>query len=163
VRPVRQIRQVRQRRAVADGVVYVPIYDDGDGPADGWAPRPGIYALEVASGRLLWARGQAELCAGAAGCLAGISAPVSAIPGAVFAASADGATRAFDARDGRVLWSFDATQRFASLAGGSAQGGALASAFGPVVANGRLLLGGGHLWNGRGGNALLVFASEPAR
>jgi polyvinyl alcohol dehydrogenase (cytochrome) len=148
--------------AAGDGALYVPIYDDGDGRVDGWAARPGLYALEAATGRLRWARGQAELCAGDTDCFAGVSAPVTAIPGAVFAASIDGTTRAFDARDGRVLWSFDAVRRFPSLAGGTAQGGGLASAGGPVVANGRLFLGAGHAWTKRGGDALLVFAPAGA-
>jgi len=147
--------------AAEGDTVYVPIYDPGDERAEGWGPRPGLSALRATTGEVLWSRGTAEICGAEKGCSAGISAPVTAIPGAVLAAFADGKLRAFAAEDGRELWSFDLARRFPALAG-EAQGGVLASAAGPVVANGRLYVGGGHAWIGQGGNALLALALDGA-
>jgi polyvinyl alcohol dehydrogenase (cytochrome) len=146
----------------ADGdTVYVPVYDPGDERYDGWGPRPGLTALRATTGEVLWSRGSAEICGAEKRCSAGISAPVTAIPGAVLAAFADGRLRAFAAEDGRELWSFDMARRFPALEG-EAQGGVLASAAGPVVANGRLFVGGGHAWIGQSGNALVALAPDGA-
>jgi len=145
--------------AAAGDTLYVPVYDPGDERYDGWGPRPGLTALRATTGEVLWSRGTAEICGDAKGCSAGISAPVTAIPGAVLAAFVDGRLRAFAAEDGRELWSFEMARHFPALVG-EAVGGALASAAGPVVANGRLFVGGGHAWIGGSGNALVALAPE---
>ena len=147
--------------AAAGDTVYVPIYDPGEDRTDGWGPRPGLSALRATTGEVLWSLGTAEICGADRACSAGISAPVTAIPGAVLAAFADGRLRAFDAETGRPIWSFEMARRFPALAG-EAVGGGLASSAGPVVANGRLFLGAGHAWTGRSGNALLVLAPAAA-
>ena len=64
------------------------------------------------------------------GCSPAQMAPPTAIPGVVFAGSLDGHLRAYDARDGKVIWDFNTAQTYTNssnhqewlLAGGDCLG-----------------------------------------
>jgi polyvinyl alcohol dehydrogenase (cytochrome) len=97
------------------------------------------------------------LCAAGPGCSASQSAAVTAIPGAVFSGSADGGMRAYAARTGEILWTFDANRSFETVNGIEATGASFDGA-GPVVAGGVLyFLSGSGGFVGRPGNVLLAF------
>jgi polyvinyl alcohol dehydrogenase (cytochrome) len=89
----------------------------------------------------------------------GITAALTAIPGAVLAASQDGTVRAHASEDGRVLWSFNTLQDFTTTNQVPARGGSM-GAPGPTVAGGMLFVPSGYvgLGNGTPGNVLLAFA-----
>jgi polyvinyl alcohol dehydrogenase (cytochrome) len=138
--------------AVADGVAFVPV---GGFQSD---ERGGVHGIDIASGERLWfTPPQPLLCMPGPGCSASQSAAVTAIPGAVFSGSADGGMRAYAARTGELLWTFDANREFDTINGLPANGASFDGA-GPVVAGGKLyFLSGSGGFVGRPGNVLLVF------
>jgi polyvinyl alcohol dehydrogenase (cytochrome) len=85
-------------------------------------------------------------------------APPTLIPGAVFAGSMDGHLRAYDTRDGKVLWDFDTAQEFHTTNGIKAHGGSLNGA-GPAIVSGMVYVNTGYT-NAMGGNVLLAFSAE---
>jgi polyvinyl alcohol dehydrogenase (cytochrome) len=91
----------------------------------------------------------------------GITAALTAVPGAVIAGSQDGTVRAYAAEDGRLVWSFDTLREFTTVNQVAARGGSM-GAPGPTVANGMLFVGSGYvgLGNGTPGNVLLAFGSR---
>lgn len=138
--------------AVADGIAFVAV---GGYRA---AETGGIHGIDVDTGQRLWfTPSQPLLCATGPGCGPTQSAAVTAIPGAVFSGSQDGGMRAYDAKTGAVLWTFDANKDFDTINGVKANGASFDGA-GPVVAGGRLyLLSGNSGFVGRPGNVLLAF------
>lgn len=141
--------------AVADGIAYVAVggYQ--------FEERGGIHGIDVETGERLWfTPPQDLLCAPGPGCSASQSAAVTAIPGAVFSGSADGGMRAYAARTGEILWTFDANQSFETVNGVEANGASF-DGNGPVVAGGVLyFLSGSGGFVGRPGNVLLAFEVE---
>ena len=122
------------------------------------APRPGIFALDPASGEEIWAQPADDVCpSGNTFCDPGISAAVTAIPGAVIAGHMDGRLRIYSAEDGSVLWEFDTLRKFETLSGEQAQGGSM-SGGGPAVADGMLFVNSGYgIYMHMPGNVLLAF------
>ena len=122
----------------------------------------GIHAIDIKSGERLWYTPPQPLLCTPAGptCSATQAAAVTAVPGAVFSGAADGGLRAYDARDGRVLWTFDANREFPTVNGVPARGASFDGS-GPVIAGGMLyVLSGDAGFVGRPGNALLAFTVE---
>jgi polyvinyl alcohol dehydrogenase (cytochrome) len=78
------------------------------------------------------------------------------IPGVVFAGSLDGHLRAYDVRDGAVIWDFDATRSFDTVNGIQAHGGSFNNG-GPAVVSGIVYAHAGYT-NQLDGNVLLAFA-----
>jgi polyvinyl alcohol dehydrogenase (cytochrome) len=138
--------------AVAEGVAYFPV---GGFQSE---ERGGIHGVDVETGAQLWfTPPQDMLCAEGPGCSRSQSAAVTAIPGAVFSGSADGGMRAYAARSGEVLWTFDANRNFDTVNGVTANGGSF-DGEGPVVAGGMVyFLSGSGGFVGRPGNVLLAF------
>jgi polyvinyl alcohol dehydrogenase (cytochrome) len=138
--------------AVAEGVAYVAVggYQ--------FEERGGIHGIDVETGERLWfTPPQALLCEPGPGCSTSQSAAVTAIPGAVFSGSADGGMRAYAARTGEILWTFDANRGFETVNGVEANGASFDGA-GPVVAGGIVyMLAGSGGFVGRPGNVLLAF------
>jgi polyvinyl alcohol dehydrogenase (cytochrome) len=124
-------------------------YPTGRGPG-------GLAALDIATGQVLWSAVAPVLpCAwGNDRCSQGHLAAVTVIPGVVFSGGLDGRLRAYDPRDGRVLWEFDTGRAFPAVNGGDARGGAIDYG-GQVVANGMLYVHSGSMR--QAGNALLAF------
>ncbi|MGE0405470.1 MAG: PQQ-binding-like beta-propeller repeat protein, partial [Candidatus Korobacteraceae bacterium] len=88
----------------------------------------------------------------------GISAAVSAIPGAVFTTGLDGTVRAFSAFDGRPLWQYDTTQEVTTVNGIKARGGSIGAA-GAVIVDGMVFVSSGYIGfqGGTPGNVLMAF------
>lgn len=113
-----------------------------------------ITALSAGDGHTLW-----RTALRSASHRAGISAAVTAMPGVVFAGAWDGVLRAYAAKDGRLLWSFNTARPFETVNGVKAHGGSM-GAPGPTIAEGMVLVGSGYIGvgNGMAGNVLLAFA-----
>ncbi len=88
----------------------------------------------------------------------GITAAVTATPGALFVGRQNGTLTAHASDSGIVLWTFNMLQDFKTVNGVAARGGSMGAA-GPTVAAGMLLVGSGYvgLGNGLPGNVLLAF------
>lgn len=121
-------------------------------------PTPGVYALELAGGEVLWhAPPDPSVCQGRSGCMPFFSAAPTAIEGAVLAGSLDGHLRAFSTEDGAVLWDVDTAREFETVNGVPGRGGALDGP-GPVVAKGYVLVNSGYdLFSQMPGNLLLAY------
>lgn len=143
--------------------LYVPIYDmanarDGSKPTE--PPRPGLYAVDGATGKLLWSHPAADVCNGREFCDPGITAAVTAMPGIVFAGHSDGWVRAYDGATGKIVWKYDTTQPAKAVNGIDAKGGSM-SGPGAAIGDGHVVITSGYgLYFKMPGNALLVFTVD---
>ena len=135
---------------------YFPLSDyDFDNPLVGG----GLFALDLRTGKQVWrAAPPKPACAGQFGCSAAQMAPPTSIPGVVFAGSLDGHLRAYDTRDGSVLWDFDTSQEYHTTNGVKGHGGSLNGA-GPAIVSGMVYVNTGYT-NAMAGNVLLAFSVE---
>ena len=143
--------------------LYVPISDMADAH-DGHVytedARPGLYALRPTDGALLWSARADNVCAGREFCDSGILAAVTAIPGAVFAGHMDGRVRAYDSRNGKVLWSYDTLPEVTTVSGTKGHGGTIGGG-GPVIYRGMVYVNSGYgLYGHMPGNVLLAFSVD---
>ena len=140
------------------GLLYVPISDkEVKGfPAPG-TPKPGLYALDIATGAQRWAFTRASRCPDEE-CVYGVSAAIIAANDIVVAGSIDGKLEVFNAGTGALLWSHDSWRDYTSVNGVETKGGAF-DAHGPLLADDLLVVtsGYGYVGRQRAGNALLVF------
>lgn len=145
--------------------LYVPISDmkdEHDGRTFTEPSRAGLYALDPRTGEILWSAPADDVCRGREFCDQGISAAITAIPGAVLAGHMDGRLRAYDSTTGRVVWEIDTTREWPTVSGETARGGSFGGGAGPLVVNGRLYAVSGYgLYFHMPGNVLLVFAPRP--
>jgi polyvinyl alcohol dehydrogenase (cytochrome) len=151
--------------AADNRALYVAI-SDGAAPRD--KARAGLYALDPATGKLIWESLAPRVpCGwGTALCKNAQSAPATAIPGVVFSGGQDGWLRAYASESGRTLWSFDSAGRaYATLNGVAEQKGGAFDHTGFVVSGGRLFAISGY--NGSTGayagnpiNVLLAFTVD---
>ena len=128
------------------GVLFVPINDQvdaRDGKVYDDAPHPGLYAIDAKNGKLLWESPAPDVCGGKEFCDPGISAAIPAIPGVVFAGHLDGRLRAYDAKTGAVIWTYDTTRPVTTLSGEPSFGGSIGGP-GPVVADGMVYVNSGY-------------------
>jgi polyvinyl alcohol dehydrogenase (cytochrome) len=146
--------------AAIGSTVFVPISDSLTNTAE--PARPGLAAIDAATGKQLWwAAAPTPVCSwGTADCRGSLSQAISTIPGIVFAGSQDGHLRAYDARNGRIVWDFDTARAVPAVNATSATGGSL-DAGGPVIADGVLYVNSGYgQLLGRGGNVLLALSVD---
>ncbi len=116
----------------------------------------GVAALRLETGQREWFTPLAT----AKGATVDNSAPVSAIPGAVFVGGTDGVLRALSTSDGQLLWSFATARDFDTVNKVTAHGGSISSA-GATVADGMVFVPSGYAIIGsQFGNVLLAFAPE---
>jgi polyvinyl alcohol dehydrogenase (cytochrome) len=119
----------------------------------------GLVAFNLATGQEIWhAKPPRPACIKTPGCSAAQIAPVTLIPGIVFSGSMDGHLRAYDARDGNVIWDFDTLREFKTTDGIAARGGSL-NKNGPTIAGGMLYVESGN-FVGMPGNVLLAFSVD---
>jgi polyvinyl alcohol dehydrogenase (cytochrome) len=135
-------------------IVFAP---NGDSPGRGGGgsapPVGGLYAIDAATGRMLWNTSTA--CAGRPGCSATVKSPPTVIPGAVISPGLDGHIRAYESVSGKLIWDFDAGKEFPTTNGIPAKGGSMIST-GATVADGMLFVNSGG--GGMAGNVLLAFS-----
>jgi len=148
--------------------VFVPIHKFPDANGNDANQIPGLNAVDVATGELRWSFTSVADCSGTRpsrvpACAAniGFSGAPTVIDGTVFQGSVDGWLRAFDARTGALLWSFDTAQPFEGVNGVAGHGGAIDNAS-IVAANGYVFVNSGYgLFAGqRPGNVFLAFRKK---
>jgi polyvinyl alcohol dehydrogenase (cytochrome) len=119
----------------------------------------GLFALSLRTGKQVWyAPPPKPACVKEYGCSAAQMAPPTATPDAVFAGSLDGHLRAYDTRDGSVIWDFDTARDYMTTNGFKARGGSLNGA-GPTVVSGIVYVNTGYT-NAMAGNVLLAFSAD---
>ena len=138
-------------------IVYAPLADRAGG-----AGRPGLVALDAATGKELWRADAPRIspCNVPSGsCRPGYSAAATAIPGAVFTGAQDGHLRAY-AADGKLLWDFDATVPHDTINGVKAAPGGYLDMGGPTIAGGRMFMHTGYNGSAGANNVLLAFTVD---
>jgi len=161
--------------------LIVPVADP-ERERPGYTPRPGLYALDLSSGELLWQHAVQRGCdiadenrpliglesmrSGKQPELAelyrcsfyyGLSAAATATEELVFSAGLDGKIRAFDITNGEVLWQAETARSFTTSNGFEGHGGAI-DVSGQVLANGWLYVQSGYSMFGQlPGNVLLAY------
>lgn len=120
--------------------------------------RPGIHAFSAATGQPLWSRMEPMNCNEVAyKCVTAISAPLTAMPGVIFAGAHNGHLLAYSAKDGSPIWKTDTNRAFETVNGIEAKGGTIDGA-GVVVANGMIFVNSGYDKFGEiPGNILLAY------
>ncbi|GAB4022123.1 PQQ-binding-like beta-propeller repeat protein [Spirosoma migulaei] len=122
-------------------------------------PEPGLFALEVATGKVVW-KTAAPSCDGKKGCIEANSAAPTVIPGLVFAGTLDGHIRAYSTTDGKILWDYDTAKAYQTVNGIEGKGGSIDGSA-PVVDAGMLFVNSGYgLFGEMPGNVLLAFEIE---
>ena len=123
----------------------------------------GLFALSLRDGRRLWST-PAPPCGERRPCAPTQAAAVTAIPGIVFSGSNDGALRAYAAKDGRIVWTYDTVREFTTVNGIPAKGGSINNG-GPAVAGGMVFTNAGYSHHSGviPGNVLLAFTARAAR
>jgi polyvinyl alcohol dehydrogenase (cytochrome) len=145
--------------AVDGDTLYVPMSDFDGGPRWPGVAKPGMYAVDIRTGKTLWyTPGATDVCGQREYCQPGISAPATALKGGVIAGAMDGHLRAYSGKDGSVLWDVDTATTFSTLDGGNAHGGSLGGAAGAVLSGGMLYVNSGYgIYFHMPGNVLLAY------
>lgn len=125
---------------------------------------PGLHALDLETGNILWSRRAESDCSGdrkqrypSCDSRLGYSPAPLVVDGAVVQGSVDGILRVFDAATGKTLWSYDTIRNFDTVNGVPGNGGSIDSS--PyVAAHGTLFVVSGYARFGETpGNVLLAF------
>jgi polyvinyl alcohol dehydrogenase (cytochrome) len=120
----------------------------------------GVSALRIADGSRVWYAEPVPCPPSKANCSPAQSAALTTIAGVLFSGSMDGVLRAYNTRDGKVLWEYDTVRDFETVNGVKAKGGAIDGP-GAVVANGMVFVPSGYTrQGGMSGNVLLAFGVE---
>ena len=144
--------------AVEGSTVFVPVADFDDELLPVEDARPGLFAFNAFNGDPIWSSPTENVCADREHCDPGISAPVTAIPGIVFAGHLDSRLRAYDSESGEVLWEYDTFQDVTTVSGEVAHGGSISGGTGPVIAKGKVYANSGYgVYFHTPGNVLMVF------
>ena len=138
-------------------IVYAPISDIFTDLERGFqTAHPGVHALDMVSGELLWSHEREQHCQ-ERHCWPGVSAALLVTSDLVFGATLDGKLFALDGKTGEEVWKFNALKPYESVNGVATNGGAFDS-HGPMVVGSNLIVSSGYgQFNQMGGNALLVF------
>jgi polyvinyl alcohol dehydrogenase (cytochrome) len=165
--------------------VYVPVADP-ERKLEGYVPKPGVYALDVEDGRLLWSHpvtrgcqfdpadaplvGLAEMVKGRAGrspwpeCsyYYGQSAAAVVANGVVYAGALDGKLRMLDAESGRLLRVIETNRAWTGSNGVEGHGGAIDVGGALVDGDQLFVLSGYGMFGQMPGNMLLVYGLRSA-
>jgi len=166
--------------------VFVPV-NDPERKIAGYMPKPGVYALSVDDGKVLWSHpiergcrfdpadaplvGLAEMAKGKSqrspwpecSYYYGQSAAAVVANGVVYAGALDGRLRMFDAETGRLLRVIETKQAFKGSNGVDGHGGAI-DVGGAIVDGGQLfVLSGYGMFGQMPGNVLLVYGLQADR
>ncbi len=161
--------------AVSDGVVYAPVADP-DYPLPRYFPEPGLYALDVENGALLWKHRVERGCEinlfeylarealyPECSFFYGLSGAATVANDLVLVGGLDGKLRAMRRSDGQVVWQADTLRGFDTVNGVPAHGGAMDVAA-PLAVDDMLYVQSGYsLFGQLPGNALIAYRlSAPA-
>ncbi len=165
-----------------DRYVYVPVSDlgglfgefrpPGMPETSGPAPKPGISALDPATGKIVWQTlAPKAACTYASDkgqpsrCMRAQSAAPAIMPGFVFQGGLDGWFRAYDSATGNIVWEDSTTARtYDTLNGIRGQPGGGIDGMGPTIANGMVYVVSGNNGAARVGsngvNVLLAYSVD---
>ena len=147
--------------AVVGDTVFVPVTDVPDGRTYSEPARPGLYAIDIRTGRYRWQAPSADVCGGRPFCHAGYAAAITATPELVLAGASDGHLRAYDDASGKVVWDYDTARSFTAVNGATAHGGGMGGGAAPIAYKGEVVTNSGYGFaGGMPGNALLVFEAR---
>ena len=145
--------------AAGGGRLFVPV-TDLTVMAGGDPGKPGVHALDIATGKLLWSH-PGPACTGEGRCWNGYNAVPTIVGDIVLVGGDDGKLLALDARTGAVGWAFDTQQDLLALNGEQARGGGIGGGQGPLAYRGMVYANSGYGFAGRtAGNVLLAFGVE---
>ncbi len=144
--------------AVDGDTLYVPMSDFDGGPRWPGVARPGMYALDIPSGEVLWFTPALDTCEELEFCQPGLSAPASALPGGVVGGAMDGHLRLYDKASGNVSWVLDSLRKYQTVNGVTAQGGSFGGGTGAVFDGDMMFVNSGYgIYFHMPGNVLLAF------
>jgi polyvinyl alcohol dehydrogenase (cytochrome) len=135
-------------------LIYAPVVDWNVGEkADG-----ALNAVDLMTGQVRWRTpAPQDSCTGKADtCVNGLASPATVVGEVVFSGGLDGVLRAYDRREGAVVWSYDAVQPYKGVNGVEGNGGGM----GGVTVAGDMVyvMSGLEIYNiTLGGNVLLAF------
>ncbi len=148
--------------SVDGDTLYAPMSDFYGGPRWPGEAYPGMFAVDITTGKQMWYSKTPDTCNGRKFCDPGLSAAASSIPGAAVGGSMDGHLRAYDSKTGEVIWDFDSAIEFAAENGHKATGGSFGGASGPVFNQDMLFVNSGYgIYFHMPGNVLLAFRLAP--
>lgn len=147
--------------AAADGLLFVPITDHFQfGPPD-FPASPGLYALDVATGKFVWKLPSPTTSCATMVCHPGYGGSVTATAGMVLAGDDQGVLRIVDAALGKVLWEDQTARAFATVNGVAAKGGAISGGVAPLAYKGNVIVPSGYGYASKlPGNVLLVYGVD---
>ncbi len=137
--------------------VYGP---SNDAPGRG---KPGLFALDLKDGHEVWHYDATPVatCSTMSGrCSQGFPGAATAMPGIVFATSADGHLRAFAAADGKLVWDYDTAQQVDTVNGIKGAWGGGLDMGGATIAGGQLFIHSGYGGSAGENNLLLAFSVD---
>lgn len=141
--------------------LYVPMSDFDDGEVREFPRQPGMSAINITTGEIIWQNVHEDACDGRAFCSPGISAAVTAFDAGVLGGGMDGMLRAYDQNTGKVNWQIDTTKTIVATNGVEVHGGSMGGASAPIAYNGLLYVNSGYgIYNHMPGNVLLVFGPK---
>jgi polyvinyl alcohol dehydrogenase (cytochrome) len=148
--------------ASANNSVYVGVVDFDDGKQSPEPLRPGLYSLDLLTGKYNWKRPDSwETCRGRLLCIPGIYAALTVTSQMVLAGNTDGWLRIHDAATGELLWHYDMTAPVTTVGGGKASGGAMGGPTAAVPLDGKLIVPTGYgMAQYAPGNLVLVFDTK---
>ena len=147
--------------AVSGDRLFVPISDADDSREHSLPAEPGLNALDLDTGEVLWRTPMRNECRGREFCAPGIGAAITTTPELVFAGALDGYLRIHDAVTGEVLKMIDTTMQVVSVDGSKAHGGSMDGGTAPLPSHGELFVNSGYNFAGHmPGNVLLVFTTK---
>ena len=145
------------------GRLFVPMSDRFNTGMNPHPLRPGLYALDVASGAVLWEAPDTSLdCTGNPQCLIGYGGAVTVTGGLVLIGSDTGHLRIFDAASGQVIRDIDTAVSFTTVNGVAAKGGSISGGgVAPLAYKGTVIVPSGYGFASKlPGNVLLVYGAE---
>jgi polyvinyl alcohol dehydrogenase (cytochrome) len=144
-------------------------------PENAVAGKPGLFALDPFSGKIVWSAPAPVAPCHYAGdrskdftkgaCVRAQSAAPGVMPGVVFSGTLDGWFRGYDTATGKILWEFSTTaQTYDTVNGNPAQPGGGIDGMGPTIAGGMVYtmsgFNGAARTGGNGVNVLLAFSVD---
>jgi polyvinyl alcohol dehydrogenase (cytochrome) len=136
---------------------------------------PGLYALDPATGKVLWKTpapiapchyaGDRSRDRTGGACIRAQSQAPSVMPGVVFSGTMDGWFRAYDAATGKIVWADSTTDRtYDTVNQVKGQPGGSLDGLGAAIANGRVFVmsgfNGAANTGGNGVNVLLAYSVD---
>ncbi|MEO6838263.1 MAG: PQQ-binding-like beta-propeller repeat protein [Ginsengibacter sp.] len=118
---------------------------------------PGIYGINIITGMVKWSTPTPKEEGTQAYLGANSAAPV-VIPGIVFAGSNDGHLRAYDTKDGTIIWDYNTSHKYETVNGIPGNGGSIDTSS-PIIVDGMIYVNSGYSQFGeKAGNVLLAFS-----